>query len=296
MSEFKFACPVCGQHITADSDSSGGKIECPTCYQEIVVPQAPGSDSHKFILSAAQVARPREIPTAPVPEPGSPKTSPVRPLPAAVFLVVLLVFAVGAIWFGFRDRIFKSGHEETLTPVVVPETIEVKAASEPAQPVVTNITWSLEITNAIFPEVVAAGSIHGSNFVCERATLYGGSLTLRQGNSWPPDAGVTIQFFARQGEDLGGKSVEIASDQKPPLPRVVLRWKDDESKPMTKAFSGGYVLKVTFGEVANGRLSGRIYLAMPDDSKSVVAGKFDAEIRRLPQRRPYYPKAPPPRK
>ena len=59
MSEFKFACPVCGQHITADSSTSGGQIECPTCFQKIVVPQAPESGNNKFILSAAQVAKPR---------------------------------------------------------------------------------------------------------------------------------------------------------------------------------------------------------------------------------------------
>ena len=47
MSEFKFACPVCGQHITADSSTSGGQIECPTCFQKIVVPQAPASAGHE---------------------------------------------------------------------------------------------------------------------------------------------------------------------------------------------------------------------------------------------------------
>src|SRR5712672_2412427 len=59
MSEFKFACPVCGQHITADSSTSGGQLECPTCFRKIVVPQAPTAGDSKFIISAAQVAKPR---------------------------------------------------------------------------------------------------------------------------------------------------------------------------------------------------------------------------------------------
>ena len=59
MSEFKFACPVCGQHITAHSSTSGGQIECPTCYRKIVVPQAPEAGDSKLILSAAQVAKAR---------------------------------------------------------------------------------------------------------------------------------------------------------------------------------------------------------------------------------------------
>src|SRR6185369_10351608 len=58
MGEFKFACPVCGQHITADTSASGSQLECPTCYRKIVVPQAP-TEGQKFILSAAEANKPR---------------------------------------------------------------------------------------------------------------------------------------------------------------------------------------------------------------------------------------------
>src|SRR5512137_3024329 len=108
MSEFKFACPVCGQHITADSSTSGGQIGCPTCFQKIVVPQAPASADTKFILSASQVAKPRPTAADAVSQlgplqPSSPRSS----WPAVVALLVLLC-AVGAAAFIFRDRIFKS--------------------------------------------------------------------------------------------------------------------------------------------------------------------------------------------
>jgi hypothetical protein len=43
MSEFKFSCPQCGQHIQCDSGYSGVQINCPACQQAIVVPQAPRS-------------------------------------------------------------------------------------------------------------------------------------------------------------------------------------------------------------------------------------------------------------
>src|SRR5438552_11107821 len=58
MAEFKFACPICGQHITADTNASGSQLECPTCYRKIVVPQAP-TEGQKFILSAAEANKPR---------------------------------------------------------------------------------------------------------------------------------------------------------------------------------------------------------------------------------------------
>jgi hypothetical protein len=41
MAEFKFSCPQCGQHIQCDTGYSGMQINCPSCQQAIVVPQAP---------------------------------------------------------------------------------------------------------------------------------------------------------------------------------------------------------------------------------------------------------------
>src|ERR1019366_7709193 len=41
MAEFKFSCPQCGQHIQCDPGYSGAQINCPSCQQAIVVPQAP---------------------------------------------------------------------------------------------------------------------------------------------------------------------------------------------------------------------------------------------------------------
>ncbi len=43
MADFKFSCPGCGQHIACDTGYSGMQINCPTCKQNIVVPQAPAS-------------------------------------------------------------------------------------------------------------------------------------------------------------------------------------------------------------------------------------------------------------
>jgi predicted RNase H-related nuclease YkuK (DUF458 family)/outer membrane lipoprotein-sorting protein len=43
MAEFKFSCPQCDQHILCDTGYAGAQINCPTCNQLIVVPQAPRS-------------------------------------------------------------------------------------------------------------------------------------------------------------------------------------------------------------------------------------------------------------
>ena len=57
MSEFKYACPVCGQHIKCDSSQSGTVMECPTCFQKIIAPQAPATDDPKFIITGTKSGR-----------------------------------------------------------------------------------------------------------------------------------------------------------------------------------------------------------------------------------------------
>ena len=294
MSEFKFACSVCGQHITADSKTSGGQIECPTCFQKIVVPQAPASEDTKLILSASQVSKPRPSSTdarsalSPL-QPASPRGS---ILATIAFLVVLC--AIGGALFAFRDRILKAVH--------APAPVSTNALPQPAvaaelntkYPVPTNFTWTLDLTNLAFPETTAAGSIHGSGFRCEKAILQGGRLSLLQGEASPWDLAVVVNLLARQGEELSGKGVQIAPER-PRAPHVVLRWKDTERKVKSETISHGYALKLVFGEATNGRMPGKIYVCLPDEAKSFVAGTFDAEIKKAPPPKPRPSKPPKPK-
>src|SRR6266481_3641592 len=112
MSEFKFACPVCGQHITADSSNSGGHIACPTCFQKIIVPQAPTSADPKFILSATQVGKPRPTGSANGDQLVSDRSADRRKSLIATVALVIVVCAAGGTTFAFRDKIFKSSRDQ----------------------------------------------------------------------------------------------------------------------------------------------------------------------------------------
>src|SRR6266481_5741621 len=276
MSEFKFACPVCGQHITADSSNSGGHIACPTCFQKIIVPQAPTSADPKFILSATQVGKPRPVGTANGEQLGADHSADRRKSLIATIALVVVVGAAGGSTFAFRGKIFKSSREKA-------DGAGKKAAvAAKVYPIQTNINWTMSLSEATIPEETAVGSIHASGFFCERATLQGGHLTLRQGRSGPADLGITVQLFAHEGEELSGKTVEIQPDRAPPLPKIVLRWKDEQQKAVTRNINNGYALKVAFGEAASGRIPGKIYISLPDENKSFIAGTFNAEIRKRP--------------
>jgi hypothetical protein len=280
MSEFKFACPVCGQHITADSNASGTRLDCPTCFRKIVVPQAPVAGDSKFILSASQADKPRPTQAGTGSDLEPLRSSSSRSsLVAGVLL--LAVLGAGAIaLFHWRDQLSrKFGFHLTSAPNKVTTTSNTLPLTI-TYPVPTNTSWTFELTNAVIPAARAAGSIHGSGFRCQRATLQGGNLTLRQGKNWPPDLGLSVVFFAQQGEELSGKTIVVGPERPPPVPRVILRWKDEQGKAVTHNFNSGYALRVVFGQAANGRMPGQIYLALPDEAKSFAAGEFDAEIRK----------------
>ena len=82
---------------------------------------------------------------------------------------------------------------------------------------------------------------------------------------------------------------EVGPERAPPLPKVVLRWKDEQDQARKQDFTSGYALKMIFGEAIEARIPGKIFLSLPDEGKSFVAGSFEAEIRKAP---PPKPKAP----
>jgi DNA-directed RNA polymerase subunit RPC12/RpoP len=101
MSEFKYACPVCGQHMMCDSSQSGSVMECPTCFQKITVPQAPSSDEQKFILTGSKVSEKKY--SLPINEGGIislEKKSPV----AAIVTVIFILAAAGAGYVFFNQQ------------------------------------------------------------------------------------------------------------------------------------------------------------------------------------------------
>lgn len=272
MSEFKFACPVCGQHITCDTRSSGSQMECPTCFRKLVVPRTQGGGSSSLLIHAAEVSTRPATQTAGV----EPLARPVRrPFPYAAIAVVIILSVVAGGAYVFRDHIKKVVQERRPAAEEPPANPARKSMGPPAD----DRLWTLRLKDVKIPSTPAAGRVHGEDFLVERATLQGGTLNLRQGPAWPPDLGVTVNLFAKRGEDLAGQVVQIEATRTN-APRVTLRWKNEAEQPVTKTFRTGYALRLEFGPVAGDRLPGKVYLCTPDDAKSYVAGTFTAEIRK----------------
>lgn len=270
MSEFKFACPVCGQHITVASNSSGQQMDCPTCFRRIVVPQAPASGDSKLLLAGAQPAQPRPAPLAVDLEPLGRRRSRTSLLETALLLVLL--GASAALIYFYRAPLLRA---VGLAKKPVPQA-HTKEGATNAAPVAA--IWTLDPSKAVVPERMVSGRLHGREFVCEKALFSGGILSLRQGAAWPPDLGLDILLSAQKAEQLNGKSIVIAPGARSVVAKIVLRWKDEQNQAQSRDFTTGYALNLFVGPANGQRLSAKVYVALPDRQESFAAGTFEAEV------------------
>lgn len=177
-----------------------------------------------------------------------------------------------------REPAIGSGHSG------VPRTPgDSDTARPPAKelPLLTAV-HTLDLATARIPEGRANGMISGTNFVVETARLdiAGTShlLRLTEGASVSPDREILVYLRPKAGEPMAGSTWAISSDMKgAAVPQVVKRWKPNPKfAPQSKPFATGYTMKLELGEMTDGEITGKIFLALPDPEKSVVAGIFKA--------------------
>ena len=244
------------------------------------MPQAPAFGDSKLILSAAKVSTARTAARAGV-GPAAGKRQ-IRGLKSSLIPVLLLVGTGGLALLLWHDQLTSLANrlaERATSPAARPAPIVFQSPHTIPQ----NVSWTLNVTNAPIPNAQAAGSVHGNGFLCERATLKGDRLSLRQGPAGPPELGITVTVANRRPEELAGKVIVVSPVTPVPAPRVILRWKDDQQEPVTQHIHAGYAMKLLFGPIVDNRLHGRIYIALPDEHKSFAAGNFEAEIGRPSQ-------------
>jgi DNA-directed RNA polymerase subunit RPC12/RpoP len=136
MSEFKYACPVCGQHMKCDSSQSGTVMECPTCFQKITAPQAPESDDSKFIITGRKVGE-RPIPSAVANAGMTAAPEPAKKSPVAAIAFVVLLCAAAVALFVLGGKIF--------LPAPLPAVNPGGGSGNPSQP--APITHTLDLSS-----------------------------------------------------------------------------------------------------------------------------------------------------
>jgi DNA-directed RNA polymerase subunit RPC12/RpoP len=280
MSEFKYACPVCGQHMVCDSSQGGTVMECPTCFQKIIAPQAPAPGS-KFILTGQKYSEKKS--SAGVPKVLLLGGTTDRSLPWVVLIVLVVLLAAGAAVFVMRGRVERARQAEVQPLPPKPPNPE-KSKPKPAEsvqsvpPPATDELWQLSLGTEAIPDGPVVGRIHGLDFGCDRVVFQGGVLILRAGRNGSVESGVIINFSGANQEALSGKTINVTTNADLAA-RVTLRWQaDGEGKK--EDFTNGYALRLEFGQLLNERLPGKIHLCLPDDEKSYLVGSFIADVRK----------------
>ena len=274
MSEFKYACPVCGQHMMCDSSQGGAVMECPTCFQKITAPQAPAPDA-KFILTGTKVLE-KKISTRGFDAADGTGVE-NKSFPVALLVVAVVVLIAGAALFAFRGKIFKPGGRAAVVTPAQPVRPPEKPA--PVAPPASDTNWFLTLDEATIPEAMVAGRIHGQNFISERVSFQNGVLTLRSGTKGPLEFGAQINFGGAQSESLSGQMINVSTNADKAA-HVQLRWKSPAGEVQKDNYDAGYALRLEFGTLANNHLPGKIYLCLPDAEKSYLFGTFTADARK----------------
>ncbi|MDD5139116.1 MAG: hypothetical protein PHY43_02515 [Verrucomicrobiales bacterium] len=106
MSEYTYACPVCGQHMRCDSSQAGTVMECPTCFQKITAPQAPASEDQKFILAGQKYVE-GKIPTSVFNAAAQAKAPAGEKFSIWIIVVIIAVLAAGGgIYYFYGEKSF----------------------------------------------------------------------------------------------------------------------------------------------------------------------------------------------
>jgi DNA-directed RNA polymerase subunit RPC12/RpoP len=309
MADMKFTCTHCGQEIECDELWSGHEIQCPTCQKQLVVPPKPDAPPHAA-LAAARPGQPRlsigqsQIGRSAAPKAIAPqvaaleqKLSQVRSgqksgaMKWVTIGAVVVVCGVGG-YLGYpyvSEALAK--RSEAAKKASNTATQEVAAATAPDAPPaapetpapekelpVLSPVWTLDVDKAKIPDGKVNGSISGTNFVADSAMCTAQLVRFFQGASASPDREIIVYLHLNPGQSPTGHTWSVSQDMKGrTVPQVVKRWKvNPKYAPQSKQFASGYAMKLEFGEVTNGIIPGKVFVALPDTEQTVIAGQFKA--------------------
>lgn len=129
--------------------------------------------------------------------------------------------------------------------------------------------------NVTIPDSPVAGRLHGQEFALTRAWMENGVLTIAQGAGNPTELSVRFNLlFKRMDEPLPGAKYQFPPDQAAGKPIVDIQWLEG-GREEREHYSVNYTLVLEFGQPQNGIQPGRIYLALPDASQSMLSGTFE---------------------
>jgi len=133
-------------------------------------------------------------------------------------------------------------------------------------------------TGATEPTIVH-GTLAGREFSYENATLKNEVLRISQGQGLYADLELEIFLFLN-GQSPANKTYTVTRQDENNIPYVNLKWMPAGAFiPRTEKFTSNYQMNLEFGDITNGKLTGKINLQLPDIQNSQVKGEFVLDIK-----------------
>ncbi len=203
-----------------------------------------------------------------------------------IVVLVVLVAGAGGIYVmqqegGGLDLSFITdflGNKSTTPPAAdVPKKTTTAVRAPAGSPTAEK---SAKTDAPAIPPTPAKGQVHGKPFLVESSSIENGLLVLKLGKDVSADLEIQIMLLTPQWEVPAGKSFKMPGTAGAAAPQVVLLWKEaGQSESSEQKFKDKYVLTLEFGQEKDKKLPGKIYLSLPDETKSNVAGTFEADIK-----------------
>ena len=184
-----------------------------------------------------------------------------------------------AIHFSFRAGLIGLITFQFISPLVSrPHYAPPPAVVTWSQPV-----WKPKLTGVRVPDTPASGKLRGAGFSVAFAVYADQKLSLSDGDG--PGSRAIIITLNQTPNRLPGASYDIWSDRvNTTLPIEMVSRGDNSGTNVSRVFTGGYSLKLKFGNRVKNKIPMKIYLCLPDLEKSYVGGTFDVTIERAKKR------------
>ena len=135
--------------------------------------------------------------------------------------------------------------------------------------------WTLDLKAMNFGDGPVDGRVMGAEFKPDKIQLLNTGLSLRTDTDM-------IQIFLnlKPGQGIEGKSFEWKAELKEGEAQPAIHVHINSLKPPgLQVSTKGYAMRLEFGKEKDGKIPGKIYLCLPDDKKSWVAGCFTLDLR-----------------
>jgi hypothetical protein len=129
------------------------------------------------------------------------------------------------------------------------------------------------------PAGAVTGTIRGTP-VSLASAEFTGDLAVFEGDGWGWNPSLLIFLFADDDAPPAGKTITVdAGDgMQQGTPHVHYRWRDpDTGEVETEIVMSGYDLRLEFGAIEDGHLTGTLSFSIPDQ-ETEVSGRFRAKV------------------